>query len=204
MSPARSITVSKSPEGDRRAQTRRHVLDATRELLATGEAFATLSIQRIVEKAGVSRATFYLHFRSKRELIAALAQMETSQWRQIAAPFLMNPNATRKVLQRAVAELLVVWRRHHAVIAGIIELAEYDEETREGWRDTVHEIARVVGQAIHQRRPKLSADQAEQIGRLIVWAGERFLHQETRDSNEETDKLRVDSLADMIWRVMKP
>ncbi len=91
MSPARSITVSKSPEGDRRAQTRRHVLDATRELLATGEAFATLSIQRIVEKAGVSRATFYLHFRSKRELIAALAQMETSQWRQIAAPFLMNP-----------------------------------------------------------------------------------------------------------------
>lgn len=203
MNSVRSVTIGKSPESDRRGQTRQQILGATRRLLAQGEAFAKLSIQRIVDEAGVSRATFYLHFRSKRELIAALGRTETSEWEKISSPFLMNPKANRKVFERAVKQLIVAWRRHHAVLAGIIELAEYDEETRYGWRDTIHEIARGVGQALQKRQPQLSADQAEHLGRLIVWAGERYLHQEARDPCPDGNDLIVHSLTNLVWKLFR-
>lgn len=203
MNAARSVTVSRSAEIDRRAHTRQQILDATRRLLALGEAFARLSIHRIVNEAGISRATFYLHFRSKRDLIAALGRTETGEWVMIAAPFLSNPKANRKVLKHAIEQLIATWRLHSAVLTGIIEHAEYDEETRFGWRDTIHEIARAVGESIRQRRPRLSAEQAEQRGRLLVWAGERYLHQQTRELSSDSDHLLVESLTDMIWRVMQ-
>lgn len=204
MSAQRSVTVTMTGDLDRRGQTRQQILDATRSLLAQGESFARLTIPKIVATAGVSRATFYLHFQSKRELIAALGQKETADWVEIAAPFLHDRNAGRDVLEQAITQLLVLWRQHRAVLAGIIELAEYDDETRFGWRDTIHSIAQVIAQAMRERRPELCAEQAEQLGRLVVWAGERYLHQETRESSPEQDRWLIDSITDMIWRVMQP
>lgn len=204
MSPTRSVTVRKTSNDDRRAQTRQQILEATRTLLSQGESFARMSIPRIVSEAGISRATFYLHFRSKRALMAALGEAETADWRTIAEPFLTNPHAGREVLERAIEQLVEVWRAHRAVLAGIIELCEYDEEASDGWRDTVHEIARVIGSAVRVRRPRFSADQAEDLGRLIVWAGERYLHQEARQVSPEQDRRLVASLTEMIWSLMRP
>ncbi|MEV6766661.1 helix-turn-helix domain-containing protein [Streptomyces sp. NPDC051105] len=41
-------------------------------MLDTGEAFSAISVQRILEEAGVSRATFYSHFHSKSDLLVQL------------------------------------------------------------------------------------------------------------------------------------
>ena len=56
---------------DRRVQrTRMILLDALRTLLME-RGYERLTIQAILDRAGVGRATFYTHFKSKDDLVAA-------------------------------------------------------------------------------------------------------------------------------------
>lgn len=202
MSDARSVTISAGNEADRRAQTRQQILEATRGLLAGGEAFAKLSIQRIVAAAGISRATFYLHFRTKRELIGQLAAQETEEWTTIAAPFLGHVQADRDVLAEAMAGAVRAWGEHVAVLSAIIELAEYDGETRKGWHDTLGGIAALVGQGIAERRPELTAAEAQQLGEIVVWSVERVLHQQFRERPSGEVGLLVWGLTELVWKLI--
>ena len=203
MSGSRSVTLPATATPDRRAQTNQQILNATRDLLAGGEPLARLSIQRIVEAAGVSRATFYLHFRTKRDLMSALAQQETREWSAIAMPFLANLSANRLALEQAVMQAVQTWRVHSAVLSGVIELAEYDEDTRSAWNDTIGTIAQTIAAGIRLRRPELTRQQADQLGLLIAWSGERLFHQQAREPSSDDDQLLVWSLVEMIWSVMK-
>jgi AcrR family transcriptional regulator len=51
-------------------ETRARILDATMRVIATG--LATLSVPAVAREAGVSVPTIYRHFRTKRELLAAV------------------------------------------------------------------------------------------------------------------------------------
>lgn len=51
-------------------ETRRRILDATLNVMAAG--LAELSVPAVAREAGVSIATVYRHFRTKRELLAAV------------------------------------------------------------------------------------------------------------------------------------
>jgi len=67
--PARAPYRRRSP--DRAAETRRRILAAVRELLAE-DVFHDCTVEDVAERAGVSRATLYQHFRSRLELIDAM------------------------------------------------------------------------------------------------------------------------------------
>lgn len=56
-----------------RAKTREAILGAVRSLLEEGR-FAEASVEEIAERAGVSRATLYQHFRSRVGLIDAICE----------------------------------------------------------------------------------------------------------------------------------
>jgi AcrR family transcriptional regulator len=196
--PTRSPVISTG-----RSRTQESILEATRQLLSRGEAFAKLSIHRIVEEAGISRATFYLHFRTKKELIAALAQKETEAWFSIASTFLGDVGSDRVFLELTLSRVLDAWRMHRPVLSGIIELAEYDTDTREAWRDTIHRVAASLAMSIAISRPNLTNAQADQLARLITWAGERILHQEAENPSDEKDSLLIWSMAELMWRLMR-
>ncbi|WP_331737755.1 helix-turn-helix domain-containing protein [Streptomyces sp. NBC_00019] len=56
----------------RSAATRAQVMRTLERLLDSGEAFSEISVQRILEEAGMSRATFYAHFDSKSDVLVWL------------------------------------------------------------------------------------------------------------------------------------
>src|SRR5947207_9857071 len=68
--PARALSRS-SRSADRTAATRRRIVTAVRDLLAE-EAFHDATMEDVAERAGVSRATLYLHFRSRLELVDSI------------------------------------------------------------------------------------------------------------------------------------
>src|SRR5438105_15443928 len=55
----------------RSGETRRRILTAVRDLLAEG-AFHESAVEQVADRAGVSRATLYQHFRSRGELVDAI------------------------------------------------------------------------------------------------------------------------------------
>ena len=69
LDPDRSF--ARGPRADQRRLSRRRLIDAARELCAEGR-FLSCAVSEIADKAGLSRAGFYLHFKSKEDLLTVV------------------------------------------------------------------------------------------------------------------------------------
>jgi AcrR family transcriptional regulator len=188
-----------------RDATESKILKATNLLLDGGAPLAGLSINQIVDQAGVSRATFYLHFSDKRGLITRLAETELAEFSKVMDPFLGDPDAGREELAEIALALVELWRQHAGVLSSLIELAEYDAEARETWRAVIGAIASNVEVVVNARRPDLTATQARTLSEMIAWAGERACHQLIgRESSDSDAALVAEALTDIVWRTIQP
>lgn len=69
-------SVTRKPQAnrqERRGQIERLLLDATERLMADGASFTELSVDRLATEAGISRASFYVYFEDKGDLLRRLA-----------------------------------------------------------------------------------------------------------------------------------
>ena len=200
--PKKPTTVQAQVGARRRAATSSDILAATRRLLDAGEPVAGLSVERIGAEAGVSRATFYLHFQDKHELISRLAD-ELFAWRDeewVAS--LAAPDLTRETLLEIMRNIVSQWVENQAVLAAIIELAAYEPSMRDAWRGAMHEVAeRAAAQfdAHWADSPDRPTDPA-MIAEVFTWMFERSCQQIATDPSRE-DAV-VEAMAEIIWRVL--
>ena len=117
-------------------------------------------------------------------------------------PALQAGTITRSEMSQVASGLVAVYRANRGVLDGIIELAEYDDEARQAWHETVHGIAAAFQIAMQHWRPELTESKAIQLSRMIVWAGERYLHQELADSGADNDQAVVWTMTEMAWQLM--
>jgi AcrR family transcriptional regulator len=118
---------------ERRARTRAQILEATEILLAERPPDA-LTIDAIVDAAGVAKGTFYYHFQSIDELTAAVGAKLGKSFDDLLAPArlgIADPIARlsfglTKFLEKAIAEPL--WARL------VIQSAQVPTGVREGIR----------------------------------------------------------------------
>ncbi|MGK2877788.1 MAG: TetR/AcrR family transcriptional regulator [Solirubrobacterales bacterium] len=189
----------------RRAETEQRILDGTIELLDAGASLAGLSVNRIVEASGVSRATFYLHFADKRALVQRLGETELVSFQRITESFRSDPNAGREDLAAAADQLVALWRDHAGVLSSLIELAEYDADSRETWQAVVHAIAESIAPALRERRPDLDEPMILTLSEMLSWTGERCLHQMVgRDATDAQARRAAAGLTEAVWRIVAP
>jgi AcrR family transcriptional regulator len=110
---------------ERTEQTRAKIMGAVRELLAEGT-FHEASVEEVAERAGVSRATLYQHYRSRVDLVDAICDT-----------FAVNPAllAIRETValedpERAVSETVTLcvrfWSSEDAVLGQLYGAAAID------------------------------------------------------------------------------
>ncbi|MBI2690968.1 MAG: TetR/AcrR family transcriptional regulator [Solirubrobacterales bacterium] len=189
----------------RRAETEQRILDGTIELLDAGASLAGLSVNRIVKASGVSRATFYLHFADKRQLVQRLGETELFAFQRVAAGFLADPIAGRDELAGTFAELVELWRSHAGVLSSLIEMAEYDADSRETWQAVVQAVAASVAPALRERRPELDEPMVLTLSEILAWTGERALHQMVgREATDAQARRAAEGLTEAVWRIVSP
>ena len=96
---------------ERRAQTRSQILEAGAKLLSERHA-AALTVDAVVEAAGVAKGTFYYHFQSMDELVAAVGEKLAESFDEMLAPAMLairDPIARlsfgfAKFLHKAIAD----------------------------------------------------------------------------------------------------
>jgi AcrR family transcriptional regulator len=188
-----------------RGETEQRILDGTIELLDAGASLAGLSVNRIVESSGVSRATFYLHFADKRQLVQRLGETELFAFQRITESFLSDPQAGRDDLAKTLDELVALWRDHAGVLSSLIEMAEYDAESREAWGSIIHAVAVSIAPALRDRRPELDEPMVLTLSEVIAWAGERALHQMVgREATDAQARRAAQGLTEAVWRIVAP
>jgi AcrR family transcriptional regulator len=115
---------------NRSEQTRERIMAAVRELLAEGS-FHETAVEQVAERAGVSRATLYQHFRSRLDLIDAIcetfdANPVLQQLRQNVV--LPDPDAA---LNETIALSMQFWAIEDAVLAPLYGVEAIDPAARD-------------------------------------------------------------------------
>jgi AcrR family transcriptional regulator len=188
-----------------RGETEQRILEGTIELLDGGASLAALSVNRIAEAAGVSRATFYLHFADKGQLVQRLSETELRAFQQVTESFVFDPAAGREELETTVEGLVALWRGHAGVLSGLIEMSEYDQESREAWRAIIHAVAVSIAPALRERRPDLDEAMVLTLAEIIAWTGERALHQLVgRAATDAQARRAAEGLTEAVWRIVAP
>src|SRR3954469_4925475 len=81
-----SVTRRRSASREsRRDELRVRLLEVVERLLAEGEGFTEISVERLVAEAGMARSTFYVYFEDKGDLLRAWFAEITDELRGAAS-----------------------------------------------------------------------------------------------------------------------
>ena len=195
-------TLSRRPESptEKRQAIEAAVLQAMEDLLAEGATYATLSVERIAKRAGISRTAFYFYFADKRELLMRLASKLSDELYAEADAWWSGAGDGPEQLSAALGKIAAVYRAHGPLVCAIVELSTYDEVVGPFWQALV---GRFVDASAERISTEVSAGKAVALGPeptafALVWMTERTLHQMVvQDGGIPGDEL-VRALAD-VW-----
>lgn len=199
MQSRRPITIAKPAGKDRRAATKTKVLDAARTLLASGESMAATTVGAVVAEAGISRATFYLHFDGKRGLIDELIAEAFASWNQLSGPMLSSA-PDRAVLAAVIDSIVATWVANGPVLSALIEIAEYDAETEAAWAAKIDDIAGTVDRWLAVTRSDLPDAQRRAVAQVVAWGAERSLHRMLTEEPSSQQEVGA-ALTEVVWAV---
>lgn len=187
----------------RREATQAAIVTGMRRLLLDGEAYSALSTDQIVKAAGVSRATFYLHFSDKKQVMFLLAHEIVEQRFVIGAEPLADPHIGREALTAVVTAMVDRWMADARLLDAVVQLAEDDPAMREVWVDAVHEVGAMGAKLMRARwgDDDSAYGDPETLGQVLAWMFERSAHQLTRDP-QRRDAV-IAAVSEVVWRVFE-
>ena len=196
-------TLSRRPDAptEKRQATESAVLQAMEELLAEGTPYATLSVERIATRAGISRTAFYFYFADKRELLMRLASELADELYGEADAWWSGAGDGSEQLTAAVGKIARLYRAHSPLVCAIVEVAAYDEVVGPFWRALVGRFVDASAQRIATeieagRAPSALVPHATSFA--LVWMTERALYQMLVQDDPVCDDDLVRALA-WIW-----
>ena len=191
-----------------RAIVEQQVLEAVERLLAGGESFTSLGVQRIAAEAGMARTTFYGHFRDKASLLIRLSESATLRLFTVAADWVRDPHSTREGLERTLAELIKEYRKHAPLLRAVNELASYEPAVEEYWRAAIDDFATLVAERIvREQAARRSSDRvrANTTATWIAWGTERTIamHVAAHPNDTRSDAALAAGIAAATWAAMQ-
>lgn len=126
-----TMTMTNTKRRLRSSQPRLSVEDrllaAMERLIEQGHSFATLKVDELAKEAGIARATFYLHFADKSELVARLMTRLTQEVVGSAGDwFEAKGQSGPRTIKQALTGIITTFRKHHAILAAVTATAAHD------------------------------------------------------------------------------
>ena len=187
----------------RSAATRAQVIRTLEHLLDAGEPFSEISVQRILEEAGVSRATFYSHFQSKSDLLVQLTdELRQSllalaqQWERGAG------EGAADRLAQFFEDVLTVHRAHQGVLTAVREAASYDASVADFYTANLEGFDETMLRALRseQAAGATPADvDAPSASRIIIWGGAQAIAHHIAVDDGTGDAVFARELAQIWW-----
>lgn len=187
----------------RSAATRAQVISALERLIDSGEAYSEISVQRILEEAGVSRATFYAHFPGKADVLVSL----TDDLREslLALAQLWEPAGEEDGAERFAGffeEVLKIHRGHQKVLTAVREAAAYESAVGDFYTADLEGFDEAVLRTLlsEQAAGSTTADlDAVAASRIIVWGGAQAIAHHIRVDDGSGDTVFARELARIWW-----
>ncbi len=191
----------------RRADIRRRLLRAAETLIADGETYSSVTIERLSNRAGLSRATFYIYFGGKGDLLRAwfsetLEDLDRActAWRAIGA------RSSQADFTAALQKIVDTYCRHATLLAAINDEATQDGALRDQLRAVVH-------RGIHALRAQIENGQRDgwidpallpaETATWSIWLFERGLGHILSTATSEQAATLTETLGDIAWNTLR-
>lgn len=198
--PVRRIRARNSDPERPSSSVEDRLLLAIERLLGSGTSFSALSVDQLAREAGIGRATFYLHFKDKGQLVHRLMRKLTAEVVESAgAWFRDGGDVDLQSMQRALHGIVGTFKRHQAVLSAVADTAPSDPTVAAAHTQMMDELCRLSRKAIAQVRRKGQATDAAtpELADLLTWSIELYC---TRFVSRYEAK-RVNALVDLIAHV---
>jgi TetR/AcrR family transcriptional regulator, ethionamide resistance regulator len=154
---AKRSAIKKAGPRRRRAAAERpaslddRLLDAIARLLDGGTRFAALPVEQLAREAGIGRATFYLHFRDKTDLVARLMQRLTAEVALSAGDWFRDSGEVdERTMRQALFGIIGTFKRHQAVLAAVADTAPHDPVIAQAHADMMQALCALSRRAVRQ------------------------------------------------------
>jgi AcrR family transcriptional regulator len=142
----------------RSSQSRTAILEAVRDLL-TARRLDELTVNEIVERAGISRPTFYSHFETKYSAVAALVADMGSSIYDLWLPVFDGTGPLREQQLREIGRVtLLAWRQQGALFGATIEGWHNDQEIHDAWNEVLEGFRVALTERLARWRPLTPRD----------------------------------------------
>lgn len=191
---------------DRRAEVAERLRGAVERLLREGETYASLSIERLMNEAGLSRSTFYAYFTDKGDLLRQWSTHASDATRAAAAAWVaLGPDVSREQLRAALRRLIGDYQPHARVTAAIYDATVYDAALATETRAVMDAHRRHLADHVRRGQDEGWIDPAllpDETAAWICWMTERVLHQLVPDADAPTVDELADGLTGILWNVL--
>ncbi len=198
-------SVTRNPRGTsgRREAVEQDVFDSVAGLLAAGESFTSLGVQRIAEAAGIARTTFYGHFADKPTLLIRMTEAVSPDLFSTAEAWVAEGGG-RESLTETVAGLVAAYRRHAPLLRALVEVAGYEPQVQAYWHARIELFADSLRARLERDREGSASPSNPYIASLIAWGTERSIAVQVADRPPAEDAAFADGIASAIWATMRP
>lgn len=187
-----------------RALTRQRLIEAARQVFAA-RGYPDATVDEIASEAGASRATFYLHFKSKTDLTAALVADVTPfavERYRLLDDLLANADSSLRDKFRAwLADWLGIWSQSAQMSHALLQAATLEPELE---TQRLHQSEALVGALEHYFAGLAEADRATARDRLLLLEimTQRILALASMQSLPMAESEVLDILTDMWMGVL--
>lgn len=182
---------------------REQLLRGVEGLLAGGERYTDLSIDRIVLAAGVGRSNFYIYFQDKSALLQEFFEdivvdltVHASPWWQLP------PTSSKDELREAFRGIFTAFLPHRHVWGAAVEAASYDDGMRQRFQglmdDSMQALAAHIREAQSQGFARPDRD-ADTMAAWLLWMTERGLYQLINHADPARFEALLTSFTDIYW-----
>jgi AcrR family transcriptional regulator len=173
------------------------------ERLLEHTSFTSLSVEDIIQEAGIARSTFYVYFEDKGQMLNAFtADLLDEALVAVSAWWELPPAADFGTLRTALAGFVKFFHQHSALLNAVIDASAYDERAEVGFGRMVR--AGEVGIAEHvragQRAGSVTPDlDPEPVARWLVRMVEQGLYELSPTAADARLQRLIDAISMIVW-----
>lgn len=197
--------ISARRQAARRREIAERLLPSVEQRLAR-EGYGTLTVEDILSGSGLSRATFYRHFKDKNDLLLALSEPVLEDVRLAAVrPWERTSAPTLDELHAILRAHFDIYRPHIPLMNALVEVSRSDPAIRErfygGFGDVQKTIAKHIADG--QRAGYIRADVLpDETAAWITWMAERGMSTLVPTAGKARLDRLAQSLATIVWRTI--
>lgn len=193
---------ARADRAHRRAAIGDRLLVAAERMLADGEPYAAISVERMSRQAQLTRTTFYVYFEDKADLLHTWLDTIDAEIEAAAAGWWeLDAGVDRAALRDALGRILSTYRSHAHLMTAVYEAALFDRALDIGLREVVRRTA--DGLAGHIRRgqdggwidPSLPP---EETASWLAWMIQRG-QQRLRSADDAEFERELDAHTAILW-----